>query len=55
MAFPALNFIKIERQDFVGLAKQIMSKLKELTNVSDDHPKNYFYSLFMLDKYINEN
>ena len=54
MALPILNAIKIERHNFVDLAGRLYLLVKDTLVLSNDVPKNYYYSQFLLDQFIKE-
>ena len=54
LAIPIMNQIKIEREDDLKFAIEIYKKICEVSNLSDDLPKNYFFSQFCLIKYNDE-
>jgi len=54
LAIPLFNSIKIERQNDLSFAYAVHRKIIEISNLADDQPKNYFYSQFLLNKFIED-
>ena len=54
LAIPLFASMQIERQDEIQFALSVYKKIIEITNLSDDQPKNYYYSQFLLLKFIEE-
>lgn len=55
LACPSLKNFPIERKNFVSFADNLKDVVMDICMRSEEKPKNYFYTAFLLNKIILEN
>jgi hypothetical protein len=52
LAFPYLERLTLERKNMAQFAAKMKDTVLEVTMRTEEKPKNYFYTLFLLNKVI---
>lgn len=55
LAAPILNKLPIERTNQILFASHLKVIITELSHLSEEKPKNFFFALFLLHRFIKSN
>lgn len=53
LAVPSFAKLPIETQDFLAFAKNLNEVLTDLTNKTEEKPKSFYFTLYLLSQFID--